>query len=78
MLLCAWIIRLTGVVEDFSVRISSLHCLPSSSSLTLVKRQLPRYALATTLAGLLEANSDQNDNLTIPIFMWAMVSLLGV
>lgn len=40
--------------------------------------QLSRYALATTLAGLLEACSTQNDNLIIPIFMWAMVSLLGV
>ncbi|KAM0750308.1 hypothetical protein T439DRAFT_249873 [Meredithblackwellia eburnea MCA 4105] len=37
-----------------------------------------RYMVATTLAGLLEACSAQNDNLVIPIFMWSMVSLLNV
>ncbi|GAA5891239.1 hypothetical protein JCM6882_004632 [Rhodosporidiobolus microsporus] len=39
---------------------------------------LPRYVLATTLAGLLEASSAQNDNLVIPIYMWSVVSLLSV
>ncbi|BGO90062.1 hypothetical protein NBRC10512_003596 [Rhodotorula toruloides] len=39
---------------------------------------LPRYILAVTLAGLLEASSTQNDNLVIPLYMWSVVSLLNV
>ncbi|ORY82330.1 hypothetical protein BCR35DRAFT_81373 [Leucosporidium creatinivorum] len=39
---------------------------------------MPRYLLATTLAALLEASSSQNDNLIIPLYMWSMVTLLGV
>ena len=30
------------------------------------------------LAGLLEAFSVQNDNLTLPLYMWAMLVLLDV
>lgn len=36
-----------------------------------------RYAIATTMAGLLEASSSQNDNLVIPIFFWSCISLVG-
>ncbi len=36
-----------------------------------------RYAVATTMAGLLEASSSQNDNLVIPIFFWSWVTLAG-
>ncbi|GAA5976645.1 hypothetical protein JCM11641_005650 [Rhodosporidiobolus odoratus] len=39
---------------------------------------LPRYFLATLLAGLFEACSQQNDNLVIPIYMWSIISLLNV
>ncbi|GAA6044123.1 hypothetical protein JCM8097_004718 [Rhodosporidiobolus ruineniae] len=39
---------------------------------------LPRYLLATSLAGLLEAASAQNDNLVIPIYMWSLVALFDV
>jgi dolichol kinase len=40
--------------------------------------KIPRYLLATTMAGLLEAVSAQNDNLIIPIFFWSLLSLLEV
>ncbi|KAF9532582.1 hypothetical protein CPB83DRAFT_880691 [Crepidotus variabilis] len=31
-----------------------------------------RYILALVISGLLEALSDQNDNLTLPLFMWSL------
>ncbi|KAH8928340.1 hypothetical protein BT69DRAFT_1277161 [Atractiella rhizophila] len=37
-----------------------------------------KYLLAVVLAGLLEATSNQNDNIVIPIYMWATLSLLDV
>lgn len=40
--------------------------------------QLTRYTIATILSGLLEACSMQNDNLVIPIYMWSLVTLIGV
>ncbi|KAK4058304.1 dolichol kinase [Microbotryomycetes sp. JL221] len=52
---CAWLFRLTGLAESFSMW---------------------RYVVATTLSALLEASSNQNDNLVIPIYMWSMVTLL--
>ncbi|KAK4686360.1 hypothetical protein P7C73_g3762, partial [Tremellales sp. Uapishka_1] len=36
------------------------------------------YIIATTLSSLLEAFSAQNDNLILPVFGWALGSLLGV
>ena len=38
---------------------------------------MARYAVATCMAGLLEASSSQNDNLVIPIFFWSWVALVG-
>ncbi|KAI0077875.1 hypothetical protein K474DRAFT_1706914 [Panus rudis PR-1116 ss-1] len=46
---CAWLLRVCGLTEDFSV---------------------VRYAIVAGLASLLEAFSVQNDNLTLPIYMW--------
>ncbi|EJF64580.1 hypothetical protein DICSQDRAFT_133331 [Dichomitus squalens LYAD-421 SS1] len=54
---CAWLLRVFGTVEDFSI---------------------PRFAMVAGLAGGLEAFSVQNDNLTLPLYMWAMVVLLDV
>lgn len=36
------------------------------------------YAVTTALSAVLEAMSDQNDNLILPMFGWAVGSLLGV
>ncbi|GJN87315.1 hypothetical protein Rhopal_000263-T1 [Rhodotorula paludigena] len=55
--LCAWLLRLVGLVEPFS---------------------LPKYLVAVSLAGLLEAASAQNDNLVIPLYLWSVVSILDV
>ncbi|KAI0768142.1 hypothetical protein BD413DRAFT_479834 [Trametes elegans] len=49
---CAWLLRVFGVVEHFSI---------------------VRYATVGALAAGLEAFSVQNDNLTLPLYMWAML-----
>ena len=41
-------------------------------------QQMARFGIAAGLAGCLEAFSVQNDNLTLPLYMWAMVVLLDV
>lgn len=32
-----------------------------------------RYMCGLTVSGLLEALSDQNDNLTLPLYVWSVV-----
>ena len=36
-------------------------------------KQHVRYLVALVMSGLLEALSDQNDNLTLPLYMWSML-----
>ncbi|TFK27165.1 dolichol kinase [Coprinopsis marcescibilis] len=36
-----------------------------------------RYLVVAIMAALLEALSDQNDNLTLPLYMWSMLVVLG-
>ncbi|KAJ7678530.1 hypothetical protein B0H17DRAFT_1235796 [Mycena rosella] len=38
----------------------------------------PRYVLVVALAAVLEALSDQNDNLTLPLYTWSALVLVGV
>ncbi|KAJ7510380.1 hypothetical protein B0H11DRAFT_2168715 [Mycena galericulata] len=38
----------------------------------------PRYVLVVALAAVLEALSDQNDNLTLPLYTWSALVLAGV
>ncbi|KAJ6570202.1 hypothetical protein DFH09DRAFT_1277797 [Mycena vulgaris] len=38
----------------------------------------PRYVLVIALASVLEALSDQNDNLTLPLYTWSALVLAGV
>ncbi|KAJ7746618.1 hypothetical protein B0H16DRAFT_1852737 [Mycena metata] len=38
----------------------------------------PLYVLVVALAGVLEALSDQNDNLTLPLYTWSALTLVGV
>ncbi|KAI0671525.1 hypothetical protein C8Q78DRAFT_972954 [Trametes maxima] len=52
--LCAWLLRMFGMVEEFSIG---------------------RYVVVGCLAAGLEAFSVQNDNLTLPLYMWAMLVL---
>ncbi|KAL6302467.1 hypothetical protein BKA93DRAFT_858087 [Sparassis latifolia] len=49
---CAWLLRVCGYTENFSVL---------------------RYAVVTILSGALEAFSMQNDNVVLPVYMWAML-----
>lgn len=37
-----------------------------------------RYTLVVAIASLLEALSDQNDNLTLPLYLWAALVLADV
>ncbi|WWD01023.1 hypothetical protein V866_007961 [Kwoniella sp. B9012] len=59
--------------------LSMLACSGSLWMLGVVDpfKPLP-YTITTTLATLLEAFSDQNDNLILPMYGWALGTLLGV
>ncbi|EMD34151.1 hypothetical protein CERSUDRAFT_117640 [Gelatoporia subvermispora B] len=54
---CAWLLRVCGYTENFSV---------------------VRYTVVAVLSGALEAFSVQNDNLTLPLYMWSMLVLADV
>ena len=49
-----------------------------SPTVDVCTEQIARFAVVAGLAGGLEAFSVQNDNLTLPLYMWAMVVLLDV
>lgn len=70
----AWALRLCGVVESFSVRASISRLLDHS----LMNVQTVRYTLIVVLSSVLEALSDQNDNLTLPLFMWSLLTIADV
>lgn len=57
LVMCAWCLRLFGLVEDFSML---------------------RYAAVVTLVSVLEGLTDQNDNLTLPLYMWSMLVVVDV
>ncbi|EKM58067.1 uncharacterized protein PHACADRAFT_159124 [Phanerochaete carnosa HHB-10118-sp] len=54
---CAWLLRICGFTEDFSI---------------------VRYGAVAALASVLEAFSVQNDNLTLPLYMWSMLAFATV
>ena len=41
-------------------------------------QQMARFGIAAGLAGCLEAFSVQNDNLTLPLYMWSMLAFVDV
>ncbi|KAI3613808.1 dolichol kinase [Moniliophthora roreri] len=57
VVICAWVLRLFGIVEAFSTY---------------------RYAGVIGYSSVLEALSDQNDNLTLPLFAWSLSVLVGI
>ncbi|KIJ14276.1 hypothetical protein PAXINDRAFT_135282 [Paxillus involutus ATCC 200175] len=57
LVMCAWVLRLLGLTEDFST---------------------VRYGAVVGLSSVLEALSDQNDNLTLPLYMWSMLVVVDV
>lgn len=69
---CASLLRVFGLVDDFSVRI---HFERKDFSPSDTDRffQIARYAGVVTLASAYEGFSDQNDNLTLPLYMWSML-----
>ncbi|KAN0092831.1 hypothetical protein V8E55_003615 [Tylopilus felleus] len=54
---CAWVLRVLGLTEQFS---------------------MGRYGVVAVLSSVLEALSEQNDNLTLPLYMWSMLLVVGV
>lgn len=49
-----------------------------TAKLILVSLQTSRYALGACLGAALEAFSMQNDNLTLPLYMWTMLVFVGI
>lgn len=39
---------------------------------------MTRYGVVAVLSSVLEALSEQNDNLTLPLYMWSMLVVVGV
>ncbi|KAH8100919.1 Fph type histidine kinase [Cristinia sonorae] len=52
---CAWLLRVCGFTEEFSII---------------------RYGVVAGLSSVLEAFSLQNDNLTLPLYMWSMLAVV--
>lgn len=44
----------------------------------LIKLKNVWYLFALVVSGLLEALSDQNDNLTLPLFMWSFLAIVNM
>lgn len=40
--------------------------------------QLIRYTVVIAFSSVLEALSDQNDNLTLPLYMWSMLAVTDI
>jgi dolichol kinase len=79
----AYILRLCGLTEMFSVSYNPIPSLSLSLSLPfqpIIDQpiQLVRYTTVVGLSATLEALSDQNDNLTLPLFMWSMLAIANV
>lgn len=75
----AWFLKAIGVAEAFSVSrchyvVFRIRCRSANLHPAV---QTPLYVLATFLSGMLEAFSLQNDNLTLPLYLWAVLILLG-
>lgn len=80
ILTAAFFLRLAGFLEAFSVclarfNVTPLGLCPLGTDNCL---QVGRYIAVAVISAILEALSDQNDNLTLPLFMWSMVAIAGV
>jgi dolichol kinase len=73
VVMSAWVLRLCGFVEPFGV--GCWVCFRQSTESML---QTLRYVAVVALSAVLEALSDQNDNLTLPLFMWSVLVLSDV
>jgi dolichol kinase len=63
-------LRLFGYVEPFSVCLILFKALRGLINWIL---QTIRYLSVVMISAVLEALSDQNDNLTLPLYMWSML-----
>ena len=69
---CAFILRVCGYTERFSVRVRCFVFDPS-----LISGQMISFLMNVMASAVLEALSDQNDNLTLPLYLWSMFVLGG-
>lgn len=75
IVVCAWALRLCGVVEAFDVIFYRCAILVMFS---FIFYQAIRYTVVVSISAGLEALSDQNDNLTLPLYMWTALGLAGM
>jgi len=70
----AWVLRLCGLVEEFSV---SFLCCRGWAELTgrETNCQTVRYGTIIGLGSVLEAMSGQNDNIILPVYIWSMLAI---
>ena len=80
ILMAAFFLRLAGFLEAFSVCLARFKAPLLGMWLlgTDTCLQVARYISVAVISAILEALSDQNDNLTLPLFMWSMVAIAGV
>jgi dolichol kinase len=68
----AWALRVCGLVEEFSVRLS---CTSWWGDLLTFLYKVIRYGMIIGLGSVLEAMSGQNDNIILPVYMWSMLAI---
>jgi dolichol kinase len=74
----AWLLRLLGLTEPFSVRGAGARGCACVPDLNYAPLQIFRYTVVVGLTAAIEALSVQNDNLTIPLFMWSVLRVTVV
>lgn len=67
---------LSGCVGAFSVSIELKLLIVKLTLILRVLPQIPLFTLMTSLVAMMEALSEQNDNLTLPIWGWCLGVLL--
>lgn len=77
VVVCAWILRACGLTEDFSVS-DNLHSCFVVLLMDRARLQVARYTVMVGLSSVLEATSVQNDNLTLPVYMWSLLAIADV
>jgi len=57
---------------------STSDVLTEADAIPTCESQILRYTIVVTLSCTLEALSDQNDNLTLPLYMWSLLVVVDV
>ncbi|KAF5392340.1 hypothetical protein D9757_001518 [Collybiopsis confluens] len=78
VVISAWVLRLFGLAESFSVSSVIVFSFVRSRIDKIVDVQTLRYTAVMGMSSVLEALSDQNDNVTLPLFSYSLLVLVGV